>query len=163
MKSGGSASRTGCRKHQIRRLPTPAFWGTYEVLCWGCWTRRGTPLFPEDRPPLTEQTAPNQFRVTPAQHTAGGIAAIGDSIVLQGISSLPRPFDWENPPRRDEFVSSLGIYRVDGEHLATLPLPQGVVIAFLDADQKTGRVFLPTREPGPQAIEYGLTECESSR
>jgi hypothetical protein len=134
----------------------PGVWISYHN---GNWMRRGSPLYPQDRAPLTEQTAPQQFRVTPAQHTAGGIATIGDSIVLQGITSLPRPFDWSNPPRRDEYVDAIGVFSHDGRHLATLDLPAGLVTAFLASDRESGRFFLPAREPFPQAVEYTLVQC----
>jgi hypothetical protein len=137
--------------------------GVWMVYSNGTWLRRGKPRFPEDRPPLTEQTGPQQYRVTPAQHTAAGIATIGDSFVLQGIGSLPRAFDWNNPPRRDEFVSSLGLYLRNGEHLATFRLPPGVSTAFLTSDRETKRFFLPTTEPYPQAIEYALELCAQVR
>ena len=137
--------------------------GVWMTQSGDSWTRRGTPRFPDDLPPREEQTGPLQSRVTPAQHTSSGLAVIGDSLILQGTFSYPRPFDWNDPPARDEGVLSLDVYRADGQHVTNLPIPLGAVTNVLTSDPVTGRIFLPVNQPYPQVVEYNLQKCERPR
>jgi len=125
----------------------------------GSWSRRGRPLYPSTPPPAVEQTGPQQSRVTPAQQEAAGIGLLGDSIVLQGFYSLPRPFDWHSPPARDEFRHAVAVFRIDGQHVATIYLPPGVSTGYLFSEPASGRILLDTSDPYPQVIEYRLLGC----
>lgn len=123
------------------------------------WSRRGHPLYPETEPPLLDRIGAQQLRLTPAQHTAAGLGVIGDSIVLQGIQWYARPFDWDDPPARDELHHAVGVFRVTGEHLATIQLPDGISSAYLYSDPASGRILLDTVDPYPQVVEYELVAC----
>jgi hypothetical protein len=133
--------------------------GVWMEFAAGATLRRGSPLYPEDAPPITEQVAPRQYRVSQSQHTASGLAVIGDSLVVQGVFSLSRPFDWNDPPRRDEGTQAVAVFDRHGRHVATLPLPPSSRTRFMSADRNTGRLFVPVAEPYPQVIEYQLLEC----
>lgn len=134
--------------------------GVWMELYSDAWLRRGAPLFPTDPPPLEEVTGPRQSRVTPAQHNATSIGLLGDSVVVQGFSSLPAPFDWNNPPARDAYVPYLAVFKRTGEHIATLDLPRGAVPLHLFVDSQAERIFVPVNEPFPQVIEFVLRSCE---
>lgn len=137
--------------------------GVWMARSGDSWTRRGSPRFPGDIPPREEQTGPLQYNVTPAQHTSSGIAVIGDSLVLQGTFSYPRPFDLNNPPARGEEVRSLYVYRTDGQHVASLPITPGTLTHVLTSDPVTGRIFVPVNQPFPQVVEYRLETCQQPR
>lgn len=121
--------------------------------------RRGVPLYPHDRPPMTEEIGPRLSQVTPAQYTSSGLVVLADSIVLQGILSLARPFDWDDPPERDEYVRSLGVFRRDGSQVATVQLPPGALTQYMAADAARERVLLPFSDPFPHLREYRLAPC----
>lgn len=144
-------------------LATTARPGVWISSVAGKSFRRGSPLYPADPPPLEEQMGPRQTRVTPGRHTASGLGMIGNSIVLQGFYSYDEPFDWADPPGRDAGIYSLAVYTAEGDHLATLSLPDGVSTAFMKTEPGSGRVFLHSSDPFPQVVQYQLNECSSDR
>ncbi|HUF50865.1 MAG TPA: hypothetical protein VMN60_08540 [Longimicrobiales bacterium] len=133
--------------------------GVWMVHDGDSWLRRGTPLFPTTAPPLEERIDRSLTRTTPSQYSANEIGVVGDSLVIQAIFSYDAPFDWDNPPGRDAGAWSLGIFRISGEHLATVQLPRGVRTTQMYVDRETGLLYLQAADPFPQAIEYALRLC----
>lgn len=127
----------------------------------GTWERRGSPLFPEDPPPIEEQIQPRLTQITPSQYAASGIGKVGDSLVVQGWTAFARPFNWDDPPGADEIAHSLGVFSPEGRHLTTIRLEAGVSSTYLHVDPPSGRLFLHAMEPFPQVVEYRLAVCDA--
>lgn len=137
--------------------------GVWMVLDEGRWLRRGSPLYPNVTPPVVEQVDARNTRVTPSQRVAFEIGVIGDSLVIQATSSLSRPFDWDDPPGRDETVYALEVFSTSGKHVTTLQLPPGVVPSQMYVGRESGRILLQRSDPFPQVVEYRLTPCERTQ
>jgi hypothetical protein len=135
--------------------------GVWMVLENEKWLRRGSPLYPDVSPPLVERVDARNIRVAPSQRGAFEIGVIGDSLVVQATSSYPRPFDWNDPWRRDEASYALDVFSTDGEHLTTLGLPPSVLPVQMYVGRESGRILLQRSDPFPQVVEYRLT-CDSS-
>jgi hypothetical protein len=137
--------------------------GVWMVLENGQWLRRGSPLYPDVMPPVLEQVDARNVRVTPSQRVAFEIGVIGDSLIVQATSSLARPFDWDDPPSRDETSYALEVFSANGVHLASLELPPEVVPSQMYVGRESGRIFLQRSDPFPQIVEYRLASCESNQ
>jgi hypothetical protein len=133
----------------------PGVWLAYDG---GAWERRGTPLFPDDTPPVEEQVSERLIQVTPAQYAAVGIGTLGDSLVVQGIQAYPNDYR-ESRLARDAVRYLLGVFSAAGGHRSTIDLPVGVDPGYLHVDQETGRLFLQATVPFPQVVEYQLQSC----
>lgn len=133
--------------------------GVWMVLQNGKWLRRGSPLYPDVTPPVVERVDARNIRVAPSQRGAFEIGVIGDSLIVQATSSYPRPYDWNDPWRRDEASYALDVFSIDGEHLTTLALPPRVVPIQMYVGRESGRILLQRSDPFPQVVEYRLT-CE---
>jgi hypothetical protein len=131
----------------------PGVWMEYRDTRW---QRRGTPLFPEVPPPREDTISSTQIRNYPAQVSAFGLTITPDGRVIQGYYRYPRPFTYTDPWRRGEAQWFLSISRPDGKHLGSIQLPEGVDASCLNADARTGHVFLCSFDPFPQVVEYEI-------
>lgn len=139
----------------VLRLSTPRP-GVWMERRNGEWLRIGRPLFPDAGPSTHEVVAPGMTRVTPAQFSASSIAATDDGLVLQGYSALPQPFDWSNPPKREEVRNMIGVFTSGGRYITSVETPAGVTTGCMISRSGTQHIFLCASDPFPQVIEYKL-------
>lgn len=130
----------------------PGVWWEYRR---NTWTRVGQPLYPE-APPRGERRdeRPGLISSIPSPVGVGGIALLGDSIVIQRYRHWPGIQDGADPAQVTR-TYYLAFFDIGGSLLDTIVVPESEWLGCLETAEST-ELLICRSEPYPQVVRYRI-------